>query len=864
MIVMVNQRSRRLAVLLAPGMLALILAVLSVADMFVPRPWDGVVLEADSPGKLVVRQVVKGSGADRAGIRPADVIVGVARERVESPGRVQQLLNQHSFGEHVPYLVRSGGSDVPTGHMVEVTVELGRRRIGDASYLIACVLGLTFFLVGTFVLVRQPRQPASRVFANMCSLFLLFLVCRLRPASYSWMDSVVLNTGTFGLLFLPATFMHFFLIFPRPVWEWRNDVIARMVGRIAAFSRQLIPIYLVPPLVYAAAVFWSRRAGGSLALISGAPAANWWVMVAYMVLGLGALGVSAAFLPDQRQRRGAGLVFLGSVFGVVPFIVLAVGFPSFLKDERFIIYGAAPLILVPVTFAYAIVRFGLLDIRVILRKSLLYTVTTALVTAVYALGIASTNWLFRDIADSPYFPVVFALAIVLLFEPLRHRIQGPVDRFFFAERLHLQKAIQEMGEAFAVHMDLGPVVRELVERLPELMGLHFAALYLVAGDRLERRAGPRALPEALPHLPAVYEHLQRQGGLVRIDQLAPLRLISGDIDRLGSTLSRADVEMIGLLASPRRIIGVVLMSGTTKQTSFEREEIELLRGLLHQTSIALETSILLEERTRRAELDRELKLAATIQQSMLPRRISVADGWEVAALCRPAREVGGDFYTELPGIDTERALAYGDVSGKSISGALIMMAAHEVLNALALAHRDPEELFALANARLYALRGMTSSLQAGSFVALGYLGFVPETGMLRYTLAGQPPPLVSRGNGTIEELPMPDHRVPLGAMRRTGHSVLTTLIGLGDLMLAYSDGLVEAMSPEGELFGERRVHEALADCPREPHAAIHHVLTRLEKFTRGSQASDDLTLITARWTGASAAGSLASPDGPAG
>ncbi len=153
-----------------------------------------------------------------------------------------------------------------------------------------------------------------------------------------------------------------------------------------------------------------------------------------------------------------------------------------------------PLILVPITFAYAIIRFGVLDIRVILRKSLLYTVTTAMVTAVYALGIASFNRIFQgtQIADSPFFPVVFALAIVLLFEPLRHRLQGPVDRFFFAERLRLQRAMVEMGEAFTREVEIGPVVAQLVERLPELLGLQFAALYSV---RLAAACdGSRVLP----------------------------------------------------------------------------------------------------------------------------------------------------------------------------------------------------------------------------------------------------------------------------------------------------------------------------------------------------------------------------------
>ena len=104
---------------------------------------------------------------------------------------------------------------------------------------------------------------------------------------------------------------------------------------------------------------------------------NWWVMVGYMLLGLGALGLSARYLPDKPQRRGAGLVFLGSVFGVLPFIVLAVGFPSFLNTERFLFYGVVPLILVPITFAYAIIRFGLLDILVYLGIAGIYSAVLA-------------------------------------------------------------------------------------------------------------------------------------------------------------------------------------------------------------------------------------------------------------------------------------------------------------------------------------------------------------------------------------------------------------------------------------------------------------------------------------------------------
>jgi S1-C subfamily serine protease len=136
------QRSqRRLTLTLAPGILAFLVAAITVADMFRPYPYDGVILEADAPGARVVRNVVPGSGADRAGIQPADVIVGIDREFLNSEIHAQELLNEHEIGEVVSYLVRSGGS------IFEVDVELGRRRIGDTSYLYAALLVFVLLVV---------------------------------------------------------------------------------------------------------------------------------------------------------------------------------------------------------------------------------------------------------------------------------------------------------------------------------------------------------------------------------------------------------------------------------------------------------------------------------------------------------------------------------------------------------------------------------------------------------------------------------------------------------------------------------------------------------------------------------------------
>lgn len=843
--------------LLAFGILAFVLAGLSIVDLFLPRPYDGVVLETDTPNDLTVREVVSGSGAARAGVRPGDRIVGIDRAIVRSTAQAATLLGRRSIGDEVAYLLDDGES------RREVSVELGRRQLGGLTYVFAGLLGVSFFLVGSFVLLRAPGRRASRVFFVVCTLFMLFLICRLRPASYSWVDTLVLSTGTGALLFLPASFLHFFLIFPRPILPP-----LRSHGSRQSRWALLATIYLVPPLVLAGAIFRHHRSGEPLPLVSGAPAANWWVLALYMLLGLVALAANSRTVVTPRERRGALLVFFGSLFGLVPFLVLAVAFPERLHTEAFLYFGVLPLTLVPLTFAYAIVRFQLMDVRVLLQKSLLYTLTTAVITAVYALGIASFDGLFRGtrLAGSAYSPLLLALAIVLLFEPLRQRIQGPVDRFFHAERYRLQQALVDLGEAFAAHPDLGTVVRELVDELPRLMGLDFAALYLVRGDRLERAAGPATLPIALADPPALGRALELQSGIARLERLLapddePGGLGGGDADvrdarELLERLAEVGVEGIATLASPRRRLGLVVLSAKTGQVSFEPEELELLAGLLHQVAIALETSLLLEERTRQAELERELEIAASIQRSLLPRAVELAPGWEVAVECRPARHVGGDFLVRLPGPESHGpdghddpdtgALAYGDVSGKSVSGALVMMAAYEILSSLAMTARDPERLMTLANRRLHRLG------ERRGFVALGYLAPLACSGELVYLLAGQPAPLLVHADGSLEELPLPDHRLPLGAMGMGGHRSLRVTVEPGDLVLGYSDGLIEAQRSDGEFFGTERLMDTVRDLPEDvrrcPRELVRAIRGAVERFGAGRDPYDDLTLVALKKT----------------
>jgi sigma-B regulation protein RsbU (phosphoserine phosphatase) len=95
---------------------------------------------------------------------------------------------------------------------------------------------------------------------------------------------------------------------------------------------------------------------------------------------------------------------------------------------------------------------------------------------------------------------------------------------------------------------------------------------------------------------------------------------------------------------------------------------------------------------------------------------------------------------------------------------------------------------------------------------------------------------------------MPEHRLPLGALRTGGHRILEIVLEPGELMLAYSDGAVEALSPEGEFFGEERLAQSLQEAPTDPQEAINFLLEEIEAFTCGHTPYDDVTLVAASWS----------------
>jgi len=246
---------------------------------------------------------------------------------------------------------------------------------------------------------------------------------------------------------------------------------------------------------------------------------------------------------------------------------------------------------------------------------------------------------------------------------------------------------------------------------------------------------------------------------------------------------------------------------------------------------------LAQEIRERERVEQELRVARRIQQASLPKDVPELEGWQIAPYYRPAREVGGDFYDFLELADGQLGLVVGDATGKGVPAALVMAAARSTLRAVAQASNSPGEVLRRANDPL------ATDIPPNMFVTCFYAILNPKSGSLRYANAGHDLPYLHR-SGDAEELRA--RGMPLGLMPGMGYEEKQIVLEAGDSALFYSDGLVEAHDPKGEMFGFPRLRALVAELGDEC-TLVDSLLEELYSFVgEGWEQEDDITLLTLR------------------
>jgi serine phosphatase RsbU (regulator of sigma subunit) len=250
-------------------------------------------------------------------------------------------------------------------------------------------------------------------------------------------------------------------------------------------------------------------------------------------------------------------------------------------------------------------------------------------------------------------------------------------------------------------------------------------------------------------------------------------------------------------------------------------------------------SALEQQMRERERVEQELRVARTIQQASLPKEVPELEGWQINPFYQPAREVGGDFYEFFALDDGRVGFAVGDATGKGVPAAFVMSATCALLGGVATASgSSPGEVLARVNEVLLA------RIPQNMFVTCFYAILEPESGSLSYANAGHDLPYLRRGGGDAEELRA--RGMPLGLMPSMNYEEKEIVLDAGEGVLFYSDGLVEAHDPKGDMFGFPRLRALIAEHGEE-RSLGDFLLEELYSFVgEGWEQEDDITLLTLR------------------
>jgi serine phosphatase RsbU (regulator of sigma subunit)/predicted ester cyclase len=250
----------------------------------------------------------------------------------------------------------------------------------------------------------------------------------------------------------------------------------------------------------------------------------------------------------------------------------------------------------------------------------------------------------------------------------------------------------------------------------------------------------------------------------------------------------------------------------------------------------------LEQEVRERErVEQELQVARRIQQAALPSEVPTLEGWQITPFYQPAREVGGDFYDFHLLSEGRLGLVVGDATGKGVPAALVMSTTCGMLQLAAEASdsSSPGEVLERVN------KTLLTRIPTSMFVTCFYAILEPKSGRLAYANAGHDLPYLRRHSGNAEELRA--RGMPLGLMPGMGYEENETFLEAREAALFYTDGLVEAHDPKGEMFGFPRLQALIAEHADEERSLETFLLEELYSFVgEGWEQEDDITLLTLR------------------
>ncbi len=809
--------------LLAPLLAALSLAV---ADHIAHRPDYGFAVY-----RLEIVTVKDDGPAAAAGLRVGDRIQAVGGAPIRIMAEYYGALADDESSAPLELLL-----ETPDGsRVVRITGVPSDQQSMIRDYCL-WTIGMAFLAIGWWVLWRRD-DPVTRSFFALCFIFAFFLMDVPNLANPVYMMAKELVRILLQLL-LPAYFLSFFLRFP--VSNSRRPLIAG-----SKQGRRLFLPAAVLFLITAAVLFWHPDPTGSRTE-TGLAYATILYSFAYYLTAIARFARRIRRRDRPMERTKMLVVLAGLLLGLVPFlatILLGQAVPARLAGP--VQYLSLTVILVPGSFALAILRYGALDRTFIIRAGLVYGfLTLVLLAGYFAVVVGLGTFLESTFNVAPYtLLLVIVAAGGLAIQPLRGVVQGWIDRSFYPARQVHRRAMVDLADGLSGLVATAVVAVELVARLQELYRPQDLELFVSEGqDHPLVSVGASVTGTGPPH----HDELAAESGLVRLlrnlrrpvftEELEDLLLdTSSDPDSL-QLLTRCNAQLVVPLVGGNRLVAFLAFGPKRGDVLYTQEDLANLRGLAVQAASILESRRFYQDSLQRQKLETEIEVARGIQASLLPVATLATPDFVIAGLHEPSLRVGGDFFDYFLREDGRLVFAIADVAGKGIPAALLMTSLCTGFRREAEARYGPAAIAERLNTSL------SGRLAPGRFVCFFCAVWDPADGLLRYCNAGMEPPVLFRRDLAWRDRLRKGGPV-LGAVDDHVYREGALTLQPGDRLFLHSDGLADQRNDAGEFYDEERLLAGVAaHITAHPPQLLDNIFAEVRQFGRGGEG-DDMTAM---------------------
>jgi len=791
-------------------------------------------------GKIVLHfQNVKVGGVTwNAGIRDGDLLLEINNQNLPSAGAAQLILNSVNAGEYANYTIEHNGKIIHTKVYI--------KKLVNISLLADAILAIMQMLIGFIVLMAKPDGRVQKLFygigvASVLTSAQLFVPVNISPAVVQadrllyLLLAVLLSSGVSAFPFL---LLAFFWTFPKPFKlmgkRWAKKLLIIVPALIAlAITTVLIIVF---GLGYA-----TVTQSNTIISYFG------YFLSAVEIVALISLIINYRKLKNKEEKKPVFIILVAFVIALAA-IVYTSRIAPVISDTIFnspeYYTPIILIILIPIAFAYSILKYQLMDVSVVIKNTLIYGIATVALAAIYFLIIYVLGQSI-SVAIGTQFQAVIAGSIfiifALIFQSTKDRFQDFLTARFYPEQFAYQRVLLRFSNDVSTLVGLDNILDSMKSTFVESLKITSFGI-LIKGKKDEKF------------------HLIRSVGIIHKDLVINSDSLQNVISRKSLISERIVIEQQEFPAAfpetseilieegiftiipmiiKSKVIGLLLFGLKHSGSQFAGKDLDLLTAASSQAAIAIENARLYESEAEKLRIERDLSLARKIQQGLLPKCVPYINGLDICGEMIPANQVGGDYYDLISVSENKMFVVVGDVSGKGLPAALYMTKLQTMIQFSCTADKSPKQIMIELNRKFY------DSIERNSFVTMTLALFDTAENKVTFCRAGHMPVLAA-SNGSVQSYRTQGIGVGLERGIIFENTLIEEVVPLrhGQIYAFFSDGITEAMNKYLELFGEDKLSELLkGKSNRTSTEIMNEIWSSLSTFRGDYEQNDDMTMV---------------------